>query len=71
MKTEFFASQDFKYFAEVTKIALIDNAYYLKITSQWLGAKDPRSEQTQFQTTCTGEDLARLSSFIEQAIVKA
>lgn len=68
MKTAFYTNNDFTYFAEVKKIELLENAYNIKITSQWLSAKNPNDEQTQFQTTCAKEDLQRLSSLIEQVI---
>ena len=68
MKTVFYTNNDFTYFAEVKKIELLENAYNIKITSQWLSAKNPNEEQTQFQATCAKEDLKKLSSLIEQAI---
>jgi hypothetical protein len=64
MKTAFFQSNDFKYFAEVTKVELVKGSYSLKITSQWDSAKNPESEQTQFQVTCSKADLLALVATI-------
>ncbi len=68
MKTAFFNNNDFTYFAEVTKVGAIKDAFNLKITSQWLSAKNPKEEQTQLQVTCTNADLLKLSSLIETAV---
>ncbi len=66
MKTPFFTNNDFTYFAEVSKVEVLDNAYHLKISSQWRTAKNPLHEHKQFETTCTKEDLRKLAWLIEQ-----
>lgn len=68
MKTPFFISNDFTYFAEITKVEAIKESFSLKITSQWLSAKIPAEEQTQLQITCTKDDLIRLSSLFEKVV---
>lgn len=66
MKTAFFNSNDFTYFAEVTKVEAVEGALSLKITSQWLSAKNPDEEQTQLQVTCTKDDLLKLSELLKE-----
>jgi len=66
MKTAFFNNDDFTYFAEISKVDAIKDAFSLKITSQWLSAKNPEEEQTQLQVTCTKEDLLALADVLTQ-----
>jgi len=68
MKTAFFQSNDFAYFGEVTKVDSINDAFNLRITSQWLSARSPSELQTQLQVTCTKADLLKLSALIETAV---
>lgn len=68
MKTAFFQSNDFAYFGEVTKVDAINDAFNLKITSQWLSARNPSEEHTQLQVTCTKAELLKLSTLIETAV---
>lgn len=68
MKTAFFQSNDFKYFAEVTRVELVKDSYSLKITSQWQSAKNPEAEQTQFQVTCSKADLLTLVASITKGV---
>ncbi len=68
MKTAFFQSSDFKFFAEVTKVDLVKDSYSLKITSQWDSAKNPEEEQTQFQVTCSKADLLALVATITRGV---
>ncbi|WP_133176072.1 hypothetical protein [Limnohabitans sp. Rim28] len=68
MKTAFFQSSDFKYFAEITKVDLVEDSYSLKISSQWGSAKNPDAEQTQFQVTCSKADLLSLVATITKGV---
>lgn len=69
VKTAFFNNNDFTYFAEVTKVDAIKGALSLKITSQWLSAKNPDEEQTQLQVTCTKDDLLKLSELLKKGAI--
>ncbi len=69
MKTAFFNNNDFTYFAEVTKVDAIKDALSLKITSQWLSAKNSDEEQTQLQITCTKDDLLKLSELLKKGAI--
>lgn len=66
MKTAFFINNDFTYFAEISKVDAIKDAFSLRITSQWLSAKKPDEEQTQLQVTCTKNDLLKLSELLKE-----
>lgn len=68
MKTAFFQNNDFTYFAEVTKVEAVKDAFSLKITSQWLSAKKPEEEQTQLQVTCTKADIQKLTDLLAQGV---
>jgi hypothetical protein len=68
MKTAFFKNNDFTYFAEVTKVEAVKDAFNLKITSQWLSAKNPEEEQTQLQVTCTKADIQKLTDLLVQGV---
>ncbi len=68
MKTAFFSNNDFTYFAEISKVEAIKDAFSLKITSQLLSARKPEEEQTQLQVTCTKTDIQRLAGLLMQGV---
>jgi hypothetical protein len=68
MKTAFFQSNDFAYFAEVTKVGTINDEFNLKITSQWFSAKNPSEQQTQLQVTCSRTELLKLAELLTKGV---
>jgi hypothetical protein len=68
MKTAFFINGDFTYFAEIAEIEAIKDTFNLKITSQWLSAKNPEEEQTKLQISCTKYDIQKLTELLLDGI---
>ena len=71
MKTAFFQSNDFAYFAEVTKVETTSDEFNLKITSQWFSAKNPSEEHTQLQVTCSRNDFLKLAELLREGVSNA
>lgn len=54
-------SDDFETTLHLTEIRCLPGQSELKITSRWLGAKDPKAEQVRFQAIVRNEHLKGLA----------
>jgi hypothetical protein len=56
---------DYKLWGTVTKPLSPANSYHLKISSQWLGAKDPEAEQSKFDCMLDRDTINKFKQMFE------
>ena len=68
MKAQIVATEDFRYTAEIRKLAVPTGSYSFVITTTWLGAKDPTAEHTAVQVTLDADGLTALRDIIDAEV---
>lgn len=68
MKAHIVATEAFRYTVEIRKLAAPAGNYSFKITSTWLGAKDPTAERTTVQITTDAAGLLALRDLINAEV---
>lgn len=68
MKAQVVTTEDFRYAAEIRRLAVPAGSCSFVITTAWLGAKDPLAEHTAVQMTLDAEGLMALRGVIDAEV---
>jgi len=67
MKTQFLRTGDFRYSIEAQPVPSLAGHCHFQISSQWLGAQNPRQDHVQLGITVDTEGLEVLIAALQQA----